>query len=235
MNSWPKSSQSNISITEDSGISSSALSEEEVEELKAFAQENPLARSTRPLLYRMRRHRSAPTFISSTFAFQAPFSTEQLRARYGNHGGYVKAYAEVTKSSLKTASGTRDSAIPTSAKRPLLMFFFILGLKKSAHHQKGRGQCLARGLNISGNSLMSRGSADLGTGLAWDGGGTKKRERLKNVYKKFSNDSGFPPFFLKPCSSFSLRSLNNKTTWGPVAGGSITATNGFTHATVWMP
>ncbi len=83
-------------ITEDTGIDAWTLEQHEVDELHAFAYENPLARSVRRL---------APPDVALPLGtrlylgndiFQVPFSPAEFRARYHSRAFYVARYAIAT-------------------------------------------------------------------------------------------------------------------------------------------
>jgi hypothetical protein len=103
--SWPESDEAffaevhavSHAIHEDSGIDSYPLPPEDVEVFRTFATENPLARSTRPLVAPDRAAPLGHLLYFYDAAFRAPFTTEELRARYVDHGGYVDAFAAATR------------------------------------------------------------------------------------------------------------------------------------------
>jgi hypothetical protein len=86
-------------LTTDSGRKTDfqpyAFAPHEIDELRWFAQNNPLARSLEPLLV---PDIAAPlgTKLFTNTVIEAPFTDAQLRARYGTHGGYVDAFAAAT-------------------------------------------------------------------------------------------------------------------------------------------
>jgi hypothetical protein len=89
------------SITVDTGTASLGLEQHQVDDVKMFAKQNPLARSLTPLLL---PEVAAPTGVHLFFfdlIFETPFSDEQLRTRYGSHDGYVKAYRDATDALVK--------------------------------------------------------------------------------------------------------------------------------------
>jgi hypothetical protein len=83
-------------ITVDTGIDSHPLSPVDVEAFRRFALQNPLARSIEPIGIPDEVARLGTNLYFGNEIFQAPYTSEQLRARYGNHAGYVGVYRQAT-------------------------------------------------------------------------------------------------------------------------------------------
>ena len=87
--------------TEDSASPTFPLSQHEIDELTYFATQNPLQRSTDPLIL----PDIAAPLGTRLFYFNAvlenPYTTEQLRQRYGNHDGYVRTFETATKEMVR--------------------------------------------------------------------------------------------------------------------------------------
>jgi hypothetical protein len=84
-------------ISEDSAFPTVPLGEHEIDELTYFATQNPLDRSTQPIIL---PDIAAPLGVN-LFYFNAvlenPFITAQLRERYGSHQGYVDTFKNASK------------------------------------------------------------------------------------------------------------------------------------------
>jgi hypothetical protein len=82
-------------LTGDSSAFTIPLSQPEVDELLFFARQNPLARSTAPLVV---PDIAAPLGwrLLGYDVLERPFSESELEARYGSHAGYVAAFAGAT-------------------------------------------------------------------------------------------------------------------------------------------
>ena len=84
-------------ISEDSAFPTFPLEQHEADELAYFATQNPLRRSTEPILL---PDIAAPLGIN-LFYFNAvlenPYTVQQLRERYGNHHGYVQVFKNASR------------------------------------------------------------------------------------------------------------------------------------------
>jgi len=89
------------SITEDSAFPTFLLGQHEIDELAYFATQNPLRRTTEPLIL----PDIATPLGTNLFYFNAvlenPYTAAQLRERYGSHEGYVQTFESASKTLVR--------------------------------------------------------------------------------------------------------------------------------------